>query len=179
MNFKVCSCPKRDKDKEETDSGCRKRKTGEDTKFCPPGKKPAKVQVKEEPTTPLGSESESQIDLRPSPSSGHTITLRMHDEEAVKEVLKHAFQITAASMVTRSSEVEQIKPILKGLRKQMGKFEFILRRFFYNEPSLKNKGLQIFVKLDFKCSTYGPEYKTERLRWNAVIVFLFLFLGPG
>jgi hypothetical protein len=47
------------------------------------------------------------------------------------------------------------------------------RRFFYNEPfwdMSKNEGLQIFVKMDLKCSTYGPENKTERFRAIEVIV---------
>jgi hypothetical protein len=34
----------------------------------------------------------------------------------------------------------------------------------------KNEGLQIFVKVDLKCSTYGPEHKTERFRSIEVIV---------
>jgi hypothetical protein len=34
----------------------------------------------------------------------------------------------------------------------------------------KNEGLQIFVKMDLKCSTYGPEHKTERFRVIGVIV---------
>jgi hypothetical protein len=53
------------------------------------------------------------------------------------------------------------------------KFFLINRRFFYNEPfwdMSKNEGLQIFVKMDLKCSTYGPEHKTERFRAIEVIV---------
>jgi hypothetical protein len=49
----------------------------------------------------------------------------------------------------------------------------INRQFFYNEPfwdMSKNEGLQIFVKMDFKCCTYGPEHKTERFRVIEVIV---------
>jgi hypothetical protein len=47
------------------------------------------------------------------------------------------------------------------------------RRFFYNEPfwdMSKNEGLQIFVKMDLKCSTYDPEHKTERFRSIGVFV---------
>jgi hypothetical protein len=47
--------------------------------------------------------------------------------------------------------------------------------FFYNEPFWdisKNEGLQIFVKMDLKCNTYGPEHKTERFRAIEVIVKL-------
>jgi hypothetical protein len=43
---------------------------------------------------------------------------------------------------------------------------------FYNEPfwdMSKNEGLQIFVKKNLKCSTYGPEHKTERFRSIEVI----------
>jgi hypothetical protein len=39
--------------------------------------------------------------------------------------------------------------------------------FFYNEPfwdMSKNGGFQIFVRMDLKCSTYGPEHRTERFR---------------
>jgi hypothetical protein len=34
----------------------------------------------------------------------------------------------------------------------------------------KNEGLQIFVKMDLKYSTYGPEHKMERFRSIEVIV---------
>jgi hypothetical protein len=34
----------------------------------------------------------------------------------------------------------------------------------------KNGGIQIFVKMDLKCSTYGPEHKTDRFRSIEVIV---------
>jgi hypothetical protein len=48
----------------------------------------------------------------------------------------------------------------------------INRRFFYKEPfwdMSKNEGLQIFVKMDLKCSTYGPEHKTERLQLPKIV----------
>jgi hypothetical protein len=56
---------------------------------------------------------------------------------------------------------------------KFAKFFIFNRRFFYNEPfwdMSKNKGLQIFVKIDLKCSTYDPEHKTERFRSIEVIV---------
>jgi hypothetical protein len=34
----------------------------------------------------------------------------------------------------------------------------------------KNEGLQILVKMDLKCCTYGSEHKTERFRSIEVIV---------
>jgi hypothetical protein len=46
-------------------------------------------------------------------------------------------------------------------------------RFFYNEPfwdMLKNESLQIFVKMDLKCSTYGPKHKTEKFKSIRLIV---------
>jgi hypothetical protein len=36
----------------------------------------------------------------------------------------------------------------------------------------KNKGLQIFVKMDLKCSTYGPKHKTERQTVSTNIMLL-------
>jgi hypothetical protein len=54
--------------------------------------------------------------------------------------------------------------------------------FFYNEPfwdMSKNEGLQIFVKMDFKCSTYGPEHKTERFRSIEVIVYFWELVEIG
>jgi hypothetical protein len=40
----------------------------------------------------------------------------------------------------------------------------------------KNYVLQIFVKMDLKCSTYGLEHKTERFRSIEVIVNFLEFL---
>jgi hypothetical protein len=60
-------------------------------------------------------------------------------------------------------------------------FQNINRRFFYNEPfwdTSKNYRLQIFVKMDLKCSIHGPEHKMKRLRsiedfWKLVEVGKF------
>jgi hypothetical protein len=35
---------------------------------------------------------------------------------------------------------------------------------------MENGGLQFFIKIDLKCSSYGPEHKTERFRSIEVIV---------
>jgi hypothetical protein len=35
---------------------------------------------------------------------------------------------------------------------------------------VEESGLRIFVKIDLKCSTYGPKHKTERFRSIEVIV---------
>jgi hypothetical protein len=54
--------------------------------------------------------------------------------------------------------------------------------FFYNEPfwdMSKNGGLQIFVKMDLKCSTYDPEHKTERFRSIEVIVNFWELVEVG
>jgi hypothetical protein len=95
MNFKVCSCPKRDKEKEEADVGQqmqKKRKNGIKTKFTldssnfkmflfffysdgtstyPHGKKPSKVlmKVKDEPTTPPLEDDQQREILTPRPTS--------------------------------------------------------------------------------------------------------------
>jgi hypothetical protein len=44
---------------------------------------------------------------------------------------------------------------------------------------LEEWGLQIFVKIDLKCSTYGPEHKTERFRTIEVIVNFWELLEVG
>jgi hypothetical protein len=67
-----------------------------------------------------------------------------------------------------------------------GKLNFIEgvfnRRFFYNEPfwdMSKNGGLQIFIKMDLKCNTYGPEHKTEKFRSIEVIVNFYELVEIG
>jgi hypothetical protein len=64
--------------------------------------------------------------------------------------------------ISKNSEISKIKYAVLSLK----------RRFFYNEPfwdMSKNGGVQIFVKMDLKFSTYGPEHKTERFRSIEVI----------
>jgi hypothetical protein len=43
----------------------------------------------------------------------------------------------------------------------------------------KNGGRQIFVKMDLKCSTYGPKHKTERFRSIEVIVDFWELVEVG
>jgi hypothetical protein len=54
---------------------------------------------------------------------------------------------------------------------------YISKKFAWpGEPfwdMLKNEGLQIFVKMDFKFSTYGPEHKTERFRSISRLSLIF------
>jgi hypothetical protein len=63
-------------------------------------------------------------------------------------------------------EVHQVDP------EDFRRLQAFNRQFFLNEPfwdMSKNGGLQIFVKIDLKCSTYGPEHKTERF-WSIEVI---------
>jgi hypothetical protein len=62
------------------------------------------------------------------------------------------------------------------------KLRMNFQAIFYNEPfwdMSKNGGLQTFVKMDLKCSTYVPEHKTERFRSIEVIVNFWELVEVG
>lgn len=92
MPFKVCSCPKRDMQREDITT---QRPLKREMKVFPYGKRPSKMlclpEVKvEQPTPP------PEINLeQPFPDTSHTVTLTMPNAESMKHVLRCAFNEVA------------------------------------------------------------------------------------
>ncbi|XP_065074299.1 cellular tumor antigen p53-like isoform X2 [Ochlerotatus camptorhynchus] len=139
LHLKVCSCPKRDKQKEEESLGPAKRKS--DTQLlAPPGKKVAKVaSVQRHPSqqqqrhTPsptsgklafikkelsldsVGKPVQKARSITPSNSqdvvegTGIPVTLPMPTVELADKVAEYAFQVVAAELIRSSDNIEQKK----------------------------------------------------------------------
>lgn len=109
MNFKVCSCPRRDMEKEEgvltNIPFPKKRKTG-DARF-PDGKKPCKVIVKEVKTETLSPPpyiNAASPSFVPSNDLGaRTITITMPDAESAHLVLRLAYNEIAGKMASNKN----------------------------------------------------------------------------
>lgn len=100
MPFKVCSCPRRDMQREDPTTITRKREATEP----PQGKRPSKIlytsqpfptEIKTEPPTP--SPTPSPVTTSPG-LPGHTVTLTMPTAESMKHVLRCAINEVAGSM---------------------------------------------------------------------------------
>lgn len=109
MNFKVCSCPRRDMEKEEgvvsKQPFPKKRKSG-DSRY-PDGKKPCKVtipvvqKVKSETVTPPPYVNAASPSFSPANDIGaRTITITMPDSESAHFVLRTAYNEIAGRMAS-------------------------------------------------------------------------------
>lgn len=89
MPFKVCSCPKRDMQREDTTT---QRPMKREMKIFPHGKRPSKMlclpEVKVEQPTPPPPEANEE---HPFGDKSHTVTLTMPNTESMKHVLRCAF----------------------------------------------------------------------------------------
>lgn len=101
MQFKVCSCPKRDSQrKEDPSTQSRKRELK-----VPHGKRPNKMvcttEVKIEPSTPSPTKNPDE----------HTVTLTMPNTESMKHVLRCAYnEVTGLMTRDKTSKSESYKP---------------------------------------------------------------------
>lgn len=121
IEFKVCSCPKRDAERDQT--GTKKRKSDTNGSF-PRGKRPkmpTKPVVKEEPeesesdsTNEQNSQSDQNI-ADPFEMSSVSITL---PTSMVPELLKQAFNMVAGKIAEDSKQKSQLMPCLIDLKKQ-------------------------------------------------------------
>lgn len=124
IEFKVCSCPKRDAEREQTD---RKRKNGSNEGF-PRGKRPlySSSQPLSQPIKPEPcSDSDDSIE-----HSITTIAVANHQfnfpTEMVPELLKTAFNMVAGKMADESKKgsiSEQLEKTLKDIKKIRKKFD--------------------------------------------------------
>lgn len=106
MPFKVCSCPKRDMQREDSSIRSRKR----ELKVAPYGKRPSKMlcltEVKTEPPTPSPVKNTEQT----FPDAPHTVTLTMPDKDAMNHVLRCAFNEIAGIMARDRTQANYYKP---------------------------------------------------------------------
>lgn len=114
MPFKVCSCPKRDMQREDTSIVPRKR----EAKDVPHGKRPSKMvcpaaEIKIEPPTPSPVKNCEQPFPDNQPS--HTVTLTMPNRESMKHVLRCAFNEVTGSMARGSQNYEVFADKIQGL----------------------------------------------------------------
>ncbi|KAG4079569.1 hypothetical protein HA402_012339 [Bradysia odoriphaga] len=113
MPFKVCSCPKRDMQREDTSIILRKR----ESKEIPHGKRPSKVvcsaEIKVEPPTP--SPVKNYEPPFPDTQTSHTVTLTMPNKESMKHVLRCAFNEVTGAMARGSNNYEVYADKIQGL----------------------------------------------------------------
>lgn len=109
MPFKVCSCPKRDNQREDSSIRSRKR----EMKTVPYGKRPSKMaclpellEVKTEPPTPSPVKNYEQQ----FPDTPHTVTLTMPNKDAMNHVLRCAFNEIAGIMARDKTQAVYYKP---------------------------------------------------------------------
>lgn len=135
MNFKVCSCPRRDMEKEEcaiTNQPLpKKRKAGEPPRH-PDGKKPCKVislpVVKKERSETLtvpyvNAESPSSM---PLDDISRTVTLTMPDSESMLFILRQAYNDIVGKMAATKNNPDIYINHARRIKKLMetGKFHF-------------------------------------------------------
>lgn len=126
MNFKVCSCPKRDKDKDEEGlKAMPKKRKGEPT--APSTSK--KVAI------PLVKQESGDMDSEPiMPTEGHPeviqvkrerfgINVDMPNAEAQLQGLRSLFNIVAGMKECDTGNTATYQPYLTDIQKQIGKFQ--------------------------------------------------------
>lgn len=126
IEFKVCSCPKRDAEREQTD---RKRKNGSNEAF-PRGKRPL-YSTSQPPSQPIKPEPCSDSD--DSSHIEHSITTLTvaslpfnFPTEMVPDLLKTAYNMVAGKMAEeskKSTNYEQLEKTLKEIRKLRKRFD--------------------------------------------------------
>lgn len=107
MPFKVCSCPKRDMQREDSTIRPRKR----ESTVVPYGKRPSKMvclpaEVKTEPETPSPVKNFEHL-ISDTP---HTISLTMPNKDAMHHVLRCAFNEIAGIMARDKTQAVYYKP---------------------------------------------------------------------
>lgn len=107
MPFKVCSCPKRDMQREDSSYMPRKRESS-DTSY---GKRPTKM-IKTESSSPPSPSPSHSIEP-PFPEIPVTVTLTMPTKESMLHVLRCAHNEVAALMSTTEGDSNQFSTFVK------------------------------------------------------------------
>lgn len=98
MLFKVCSCPKRDLQREDTSFLPRKRESSAVAYGKKPTKMPCFQEIKTEPSEPSPSNSFEE----PCPETPYTVTLTMPSKESMRHVLRCAHNEVAGLMASNN-----------------------------------------------------------------------------
>lgn len=124
MLFKVCSCPKRDMQRDDTTLMPRKR---EASSAAPYGKRPNKMtsmtalsgEIKTEPpSTPCPSNSFAE----PLSEIPHTVTLTMPSKESMQHVLRCAYNEVTGLMASKADESNHLLVFAKKIEGLLGEF---------------------------------------------------------
>lgn len=127
VNVKVCSCPKRDKQKDE-ENFILKRKA-EEEELTPHGKRPAKIlKIKEEPGTNPTLSIDIQSNQSPIPSlpgcrvtdsGGIFLPLEMPNLRLARKSIQYSFDIIASEMASDPTNLEKYSKYLKDMKKHL------------------------------------------------------------
>lgn len=133
MNFKVCSCPKRDKERDESNEDTTKlmlkKRKGDPT--APSTSKKVVMIVKQESDTTMSVDSD--VPLLPAVPSdlqhfnpmvkqelnGCVVNIVLPDPELKRKILESAYDVVAGHMMKTGDEAYQ--PYLTDIKKQIGK----------------------------------------------------------
>lgn len=99
MLFKVCSCPKRDMQREDTSYMPRKREAG----VVGYGKRPTKMTCLTEMKTETPIPSPSNSFVESIPETPHTVTLTMPNKKSMQHVLRCAYNEVTGLMANNST----------------------------------------------------------------------------
>jgi len=130
LNFKVCSCPKRDKDKEEAAQGSKplpkKRKaestlpsTSKKVALPPVVKQESEASLQMEVEVPIANAIIVQMKQEQQPSC--SLLLNLPNEEIKKKVLEQVFMVLSAEMTSTGDS--KLHSYLTDVQKQIGKFQ--------------------------------------------------------
>lgn len=120
MLFKVCSCPKRDMQREDTSFMPRKRESSAAVGY---GKRPTKMtcltQIKTEPPNPCPSNSFEES----LPETPYTVTLTMPSKESMQHVLRCAYnEVTGLMANTSAGQSHQFSVYAQKIEGLLGGF---------------------------------------------------------
>lgn len=129
MNFKVCSCPKRDREKdEESNTKALPKKRKAEPAAPSTSKKIAMTIVKQESDTTLSMNSEPIVTFMPSDSTvevkreptNSEVHIVMPNQDLKQKLLKNAFDMVSGE-IQRTGDSATYQPYLIDIQKQIGK----------------------------------------------------------
>ncbi len=118
MLFKVCSCPKRDLQREDTTYMPRKREANTVPMH---GKRPMKMacaEIKTEPENP----SPSNSFVESFSETPHTVTLTMPNKESMQHVLRCAYNAVSGLMASQPDQSQYLSAFAKKIEGLIGEY---------------------------------------------------------
>lgn len=105
MPFKVCSCPKRDMQRDDTSKESSRKR---ELKLAPHAKRPSKIacvtEIKQEHPSPSPQKTNEEVFI----DSPHTVTLTMPNKNAMEHVLRCAYNEITGVMSRDKSKNYQV-----------------------------------------------------------------------